>query len=159
MTAMTTRTPDRPRAGARTDAVVVGIAVFATVELALAVFMAASPHRFYTAIGPFGAFNAHYVRDVATFEGALGVALLVSLGHPPWRVPVLAVTTIQFALHSINHLLDIERAEPAWTGYFDFISLAASTALLLWLLLRARSQGAKSTPDSASRASAVEVEA
>ena len=45
-----------------------GIAAFAVVELSLAVFMAAAPHAFYTAIGPFGAFNAHYMRDVASFE-------------------------------------------------------------------------------------------
>jgi len=49
-------------------------------------------------------------------------------------VPMLAVTTIQYALHSLNHLVDIDRAHPAWTGYFDFFSLAIATVLLasLW---------------------------
>ena len=39
----------------------VGIGIFAAIELALAVFMALSPHAFFTAIGPFGTFNGHYI--------------------------------------------------------------------------------------------------
>ncbi len=129
--------PDRPPAASLSvpppGTLQVGIAAFAAVELSLAVFMAASPHAFYKAIGPFGTFNAHYLRDVASFEGALGLALVVALVRPSWRVPVLALTTAQFALHSINHLVDIGRAHPRWTGYFDFFSLAAATVVLAWL--------------------------
>ena len=48
-------------------------------------------------------------------------------------MPVLALTTIQYALHSVNHLIDIGKAHPAWNGYFDFFSLAAAAVLLAWL--------------------------
>jgi hypothetical protein len=44
--------------------------------------------------------------------------------------------TLQFALHSINHLVDIADADPGWVGYFDFFALAAATlqlAGLIWL--------------------------
>ena len=61
------------------------------------------------------------------------MALLIAVRRPSWRVPVLALTTVQFALHSVNHLLDIGNAHPAWTGYFDFFSLAAATVVLAWL--------------------------
>jgi len=50
----------------------------------------------------------------------------------------VTISAVQFALHSINHLVDIDTAHPAWKGYFDFFSLAASTFLiagLLWLAL------------------------
>jgi len=122
--------------------VAVGLASFAAIQLALALFMALSPHGFYEAIGPFGAFNAHYIREVASFYGAIGVGLALAIARSSWRVPVLAVTTLQYALHSVNHLVDIGNAHPAWTGYFDFSSLAAATLLLAWLwraaLLEAR---------------------
>ena len=49
-------------------------------------------------------------------------------------MPVLGLTALQFALHSVNHLIDIGKAHPAWNGYFDFFSLALTTALLAWLL-------------------------
>jgi hypothetical protein len=113
--------------------VAVGLIAFAVIELGLALLMAGSPHTFYTAVGPFGAFNAHYIRDVASFYGAIGIGLLIAVSRPAWRVPVLAVTTIQYALHSVNHLVDIGKAHPAWNGYFDFFSLAAATVLLAWL--------------------------
>jgi len=113
---------------------VVGVAVFGAYHLALALFMAVAPRAFFTNVGPFGTVNTHYIRDTATFNAAIGVALLVAVRRPSWRVPVLALTTLQFALHSINHLVDIGRAHPAWNGYFDFFSLAAATLLLAWLL-------------------------
>jgi hypothetical protein len=113
--------------------VAVGLVAFAVIQLGLALLMAASPHSFYEVVGPFGAFNAHYIRDVSSFYGAIGVGLLLAVGRISWRAPVLAVTTIQYALHSVNHLIDIGKAHPAWTGYFDFFSIAAATMLLAWL--------------------------
>jgi hypothetical protein len=112
---------------------VVGIGVFAVYHLGLGLFMAIAPHAFFTAVGPFGARNDHYVRDVATYNLAFGAGFAAALRLPSWRLPVLAIATIQFALHSANHLADIGAAHPAWIGYFDFASLAAATALLAWL--------------------------
>jgi hypothetical protein len=127
---------------AKHSVVVVGIVSYAAIELALALLMAFAPRTFFSeALGGFGAYNPHYIRDVASFQAAIGVALLVAVGRPGWRVPVLALTTIQFGLHSINHLIDIGGANPAWTGYFDFGSLAASTVLLAWLWRTAALEG------------------
>jgi hypothetical protein len=112
----------------------VGIAAFGAVYVGLALFMAAAPHAFYTVIGPFETLNVHYIRDAATFNAAIGVGLLVAVRRPSWQVPALAISTLQFALHSINHLVDIDRAHPAWVGYFDFFSLAVATLGLAWLL-------------------------
>lgn len=129
-----------PADGRTASVVTVGLAAFALVELGLAVLMTVSPHRFYTAVGPFGAYNGHYIRDVATFYAAIGVALLLAIRHVSWRVPMLAVTTIQYGLHSLNHLLDIGKAHPAWNGWFDFFSLAVATVLLAWLWRTAAAQ-------------------
>jgi hypothetical protein len=122
--------------------VTVGLIAFAVIQIGLALFMAVSPHAFYTAVGPFGAFNPHYIRDVASFYGAIGIGLVIAVNRRLWRVPVLALTTIQYALHSVNHLIDIGNARPAWNGYFDFFSLAAATMLLAWLW-RAAAQEAR----------------
>jgi hypothetical protein len=113
--------------------VVVGLATFAVLQIGLAAFMVAAPHDFYANVGPFGTYNGHYIRDVATFYGASGIGLVVAMRQASWRVPVLALLAAQYALHSLNHLLDIGRAHPAWAGYFDFLSLLAATALLAWL--------------------------
>lgn len=131
---MSAERPHPELAGGRPSVVSVGIAAFAAVELGLAIFMAVDPRAFFSeGIGGFDAYNSHYIRDVASFEGALGVALALALSRRSWRVPVLALTTMQFAFHSLNHLIDIGKAHPVWTGYFDFFSLAAASVLLGWL--------------------------
>ncbi len=122
--------------------VTVGVGVFAAYQLLLAAFMALAPHTFFTDIGPFGSRNDHYVRDIATYNAALGFALAVSLRQSTWRIPVLALTTVQFTLHSINHLVDIDRAHPTWNGYFDFFSLTALSLLLAWLSRKAMLEAA-----------------
>jgi hypothetical protein len=141
--------PEGPRSQPPPGTVVVGLAAFAAVELGLALFTVISAHAFYTAIGPFGAFNPHYLRDVASFEGAIGIALVLAIQRPSWRVPVLALATFQFALHSLNHLFDIGKAHPAWTGYFDFFSLFAATVLLAWLWRMASTEAVGTTTDTA----------
>jgi peptidoglycan/LPS O-acetylase OafA/YrhL len=123
--------------------VVVGCGAFAVYHLVLALFMAVAPRAFFTDIGPFGTLNTHYIRDTATFNAAIGVALAIAVRRPSWRVPVLALTTLQFALHSVNHLIDIGRAHPAWTGWFDFFSLTLATVALAWLLRAALAEERK----------------
>ncbi|HST54835.1 MAG TPA: hypothetical protein VLJ42_02935, partial [Solirubrobacteraceae bacterium] len=67
-------------------------------------------------------------------------ALLLAVSRHSWRTPVRALTTLQFALHCVNHLIDINRAHPAWNGYADFFSLLAATLLLAWLLRLSRTE-------------------
>jgi hypothetical protein len=110
-----------------------GLIAFAAYSFVIAALMVLAPHAFFTDIGPFGAQNDHYVRDVATYNAAFGVALLVAYRRVEWRTPILCCVALQFALHSVNHLADIGSAHPYWLGPADFISLALATAALIWL--------------------------
>jgi hypothetical protein len=126
-----------PAQAPETTIVTAGVAAFAIYHLLVGAFMAIAPHAFYTDVGPFGTDNNHYIRDVASYNGALAFAFYVAVKRPSWRVPVLALTTVQFVLHSINHLVDINHAHPVGYGYFDFFSLAALSVLLAWLWRKA----------------------
>jgi hypothetical protein len=126
-----------PNADARTAAAGLvggGTLVLGLAQLGLGLWMAAAPESFYDAIGGFGAFNDHYVRDVATFYLALGVGLVVAWRRPAWRVPVLTVAVLQYAFHVVNHLVDVGDAEPGWVGPVDAIALALGTAAFALLL-------------------------
>ena len=118
-----------------------GVLVLAVTQLALGVWMAAAPRSFFDAIGGFGAFNDHYVRDVATFYLALGVALLAAWRRPAWRVPALAVGVLQYGFHVVNHVLDSGVAEPSWVGPADVVALAIGAAAFGLLLLVGRTTG------------------
>lgn len=111
----------------------VGLLAFAAYHFAVAGLMVFAPHVFFTDIGPFGLQNDHYLRDTATFNIAFGVALTIAYWRVEWRTPVLICVALQFALHAINHLVDIGAAHPHWLGPADFISLALATAVLVWL--------------------------
>ena len=52
--------------------------------------------------------------DVATWYLALSAAALIAVRSLSWRVPVLVLALIQYALHSLNHLIDV--ASPTRPG-------------------------------------------
>jgi hypothetical protein len=110
------------------------LGVLGAVELALGAWMVVAPRSFFDAIGPFEAYNAHYVRDVATFMLAIGIVALVAVRRPSWWAPVLAVATAQFALHAVNHVADAGRATSDAIGIFDAASLGVVALLLGWTL-------------------------
>ena len=121
----------------------IGLTVY---HLALGLYMAFAPGSFYDVIGPFEQRNDHYIRDVATFYVAFAAATGLALGRPSWRLPVLALITIEYALHALNHLIDIGDADPSWVGYSDFGSIALLTLVLAWLTrAAARERGAEPT--------------
>jgi hypothetical protein len=112
--------------------------VFAGAQLALGLGLWLAPTAFYDHVGPYGPRNDHYMADLATFYIALAAAAFVAALRPAWRVPVLALAIVQYALHTLNHLIDIGNADPSWLGPANFISLLLTTALLVGLLRVAR---------------------
>lgn len=111
----------------------------AVVNLGLAIWLFFFPHSFYTTVGAFGPYNRHYERDVATFYLAFALGAWGATKRPSWRVPVLAMTTLQYVTHAINHGIDVNAANNSWAGPFDLASIgfaALQFAALLLLLLR-----------------------
>ena len=99
--------------------------VLSVYHLVLGAFMFLAPGAFYDTVGKFPPENHHYIKDVATFYIALGIAYYVSVRYRSWRTPVLAVSAIEYGLHAINHLVDGGKASSDLTGWFDFFALAA----------------------------------
>lgn len=131
---MATTTPSALDPG-RERLVRAAIAALGLLSLAIGAFMAISPSAFFDAIGPFGRFNDHYVRDMSTWQLGFGAAMLVAVGRAGWRRPLVAVGAVQAGLHVVNHLIDVGDSHPAWVGVFDVVTLAGSLALFAWLWL------------------------
>jgi hypothetical protein len=105
-------------------------------QLALGLALWLAPGFFHDEIGPYGPRNDHYMADLATFYLALGAVALVAVRRVSWRVPVLAFALIHYALHSLNHLIDVGESDPSWLGPVNFAALLLSTLLLGWMLRR-----------------------
>jgi hypothetical protein len=134
---MTTPTAPTARPSWQLDALGIGVAIAGAYHVLLAIYMAFDPGSFFHRFGPFGHRNDHYLRDVATFYGALGVVLLIAAWRPRWRVPALAFMVVQYVLHVINHIKDVNAAHPHSKGVFDVVSLAVIGLIATWLLAAA----------------------
>lgn len=107
--------------------------VFAVGQLVIGALLWLAPDFFFDEIGPYPPQNEHYMADVATYYLALGGIALAAVWRPGWRVPVLCLALVQYALHSLNHLIDIDNAETSWLGPANFVSLLLTTVLLGWM--------------------------
>jgi hypothetical protein len=110
---------------------------FAAVQTAIGALLWLTPGFFFEEIGPYGSRNDHYMGDTATWYLASGAALFVAARRPPWRVPVLFLVAGQYALHSLNHLLDVSEADPAWLGPANLVALLLATVVLGGMLREA----------------------
>jgi hypothetical protein len=109
--------------------------LLAVVQLFLGAFLAIAPGTFEDAIAPYGSgADDHFLRDIATFYLAVGAALLLAVRRQSWRVPVLFLVALQYAIHTVNHLVDIGDTDPGWLGPFNFASLLLLTLLTGWVL-------------------------
>ena len=111
------------------------LVLLAAVSLLIGLYMAIAPSSFVDKVAPFGAgADHHFLRDLATYQIAVGVALLLAVRRVSWRIPVLFLSLLQGVLHTINHLIDIGDTDPGWLGPFDFVSLLLLTVITGWVL-------------------------
>ena len=111
---------------------------FGIYQLAQGLFMVVDPQTFFDEVGPWAPYNEHYIGDNATWSLALGASFVVAWRSPAWRVPLLAFAALQFGLHAINHLIDINEAQDDGIAVFDFVALVVVTLGLAGLTVAAR---------------------
>jgi hypothetical protein len=116
--------------------------LFGIGQLVLGALLWLTPGFFFEEIGPYGTRNDHYMGDLATWYLALGAVALVAVRHAAWRLPVLVLAFVQYALHSVNHLIDVGEADPEWLGPANLVSLVL-TCVLLGLMVRAEREVAR----------------
>jgi hypothetical protein len=116
------------------------LVLFGAGQVVLGLLLWITPGFFFEEIGPYGVRNDHYQGDLATWYLALGAVTLIAVRRVRWRVPVLALAFIQYALHSLNHLIDVNHAHPKWLGPANLVSLVLTTLLLAWMLNAQREQ-------------------
>ena len=117
-----------------------GVALLGAVQLATGIVMLADAGFFYREVASFAPANDHFIRDIGTFTAALGLALLWAARTPSWRLPLLAFALVQYALHSVNHLVDLDATETSSHGPVNLAAIAVGTGFVA-LLLAAEARG------------------
>jgi hypothetical protein len=112
-------------------AVLALIAAYHVITGALALI---APDTFFDQVGRYGVENSHYVGDVGAFVLAFGVAVLLAVGRPSWRVPVLALGALWYALHALNHAFDVGQARSDARGILDTVYIGIGALLFAYLV-------------------------
>jgi len=121
------------------------LASLGSLQLAQGIWMGVAPRSFYDVLADFGPYDAHLLRDLATWSVALGAVLIVAARRPAWRVPVLVFAALQFGLHPLNHLVDVGAARTTLMGVFDLVSLLVIAAQLVVLVVLSASSPARAS--------------
>jgi hypothetical protein len=115
----------------------VGLVSIGLTQIAIGLWLAIDPDSFVDTLADFGPADSHFLRDLATFQLGIGIALLAAVPRRSWRAPVLFAALAQTALHTINHLVDIGETDPGWQGPVNFVALLGLTIALAGLMLAA----------------------
>lgn len=129
-------TPREARARTHTDIVAITLLLVAAGQLIPGVLATVAPGAFYDAIAGYPPENSHFIRDIGSWNIALGLLALVAWRRPALRAPALGILAVQFALHTISHAIDVNHSEPAWQGPAALVAQALGVVVLTALFLR-----------------------
>jgi hypothetical protein len=115
--------------------VVVGLAQLLTGLLAFV-----APGAFYDALAGYPPENHHFITDLGSWQIALGAAALYAATRADWHVPMLGILALQYALHAISHVVDVNDSDPAWQGPFALTTQLIGFVVLGALFLRERAR-------------------
>jgi hypothetical protein len=113
------------------------LGVLGLTQLLIGAWLAIDPDSFVDEIAPYGPADHHFLRDLASFQAGIGIALIAAVGRPAWRVPVLFAAFAMSALHTINHLFDIANTDPGWLGPANFVLVLLLTGAYAFLMQEA----------------------
>ena len=119
------------------------LAVFGVGNLVNAAWMLADPAGWYVglpaAVPDTGPLNTHFVRDIGSAFGVMGVALLWAAVRPALRVPMIAVVSLFYLMHALVHVTDTVAGRlPASHWSIDFPGVYAPALVLIALTLAAQ---------------------
>jgi hypothetical protein len=130
-----------PTTRAQTRDVTGGLLLFVAAAQILPGLLAfLAPGGFYDTLAPYPPENDHVLRDVGSWQIALGLAALVAVRRHSWRVPMLAILTVQYGLHAVSHLIDVGNSDPSWNGPVELALLVGATLIVGAFFVRERSR-------------------
>jgi predicted anti-sigma-YlaC factor YlaD len=105
-------------------------------QLVTGAWLFVSPGSFYDAIATYPPENDHFLKDVGSWNVALGLAAVIAARTPSWQRGMLGVLAVQYTLHAISHGIDVDQADPESMGVFTLVLQAAAAVLFAVLFVR-----------------------
>ena len=129
-----------PRAGERSDVVTLVLVVVGVTQLATGAMAFFAPGTFYDLVAAYPPQNDHFLKDLGSWNVALGAIALYGARRPEWRTPLLGFLALQYVFHSVSHVIDVNESDPAWQGPFALVTQGLGAVVLTALFLRERAR-------------------
>jgi predicted anti-sigma-YlaC factor YlaD len=108
-------------------------------QLLIGAWAFAAPGSFYDLAATYPPENDHFLKDIGSWNVALGLAAVIAARTPSWRAGMLAVLAIQYGLHAASHAIDLDQAESRSAGIVTLVIQIVAAGLLAALFARERS--------------------
>lgn len=118
----------------------IGLIAAGALQLVTGVVAFLAPGAFYTAAAAYPPENHHFLRDIGTWNIGLGLVALLAQSRPSWHRPILAVVALQFALHTVSHVIDVGATDPESQSWLALVTFGLGTVVLAALALTAPSE-------------------
>ncbi|HEV2815172.1 MAG TPA: DUF4345 family protein [Solirubrobacteraceae bacterium] len=137
---MTTLQEPAPRAGARADVVPLVLVVVGVTQVAAGLLAFLAPGAFYDLVAGYPPENSHFLKDIGSWNLALGGLALYGARRADWHVPLLGFLALQYVVHTISHVIDAGESDPGWHSTFALITQGFGAVVLVALVLRERAR-------------------
>ena len=99
-----------------------------------------SPGSFYDVVATYPPENDHFLKDIGSWNVALGAIALYGARRRDWHVPLLGFLALQYVLHTIAHIVDAGDADPASHDVVALVTQGLGAVVLTALFLRERAR-------------------
>ena len=115
-------------------------------QLAVGVWAFVAPGSFYDVVATFPPQNDHFLKDVGSWNVALGLAAVIAARTPSWQRGMLGVLAIQYSLHAVSHAIDVGQATPESKGVSTLVLQVIGAVVLAALFARESRSGTSPSP-------------
>ncbi|HEX8086097.1 MAG TPA: hypothetical protein VF529_17520 [Solirubrobacteraceae bacterium] len=128
------------RTTAGTDLVAAVLIVAGVTQILVGVLALFAPGAFYDLLASYPPENRHFLKDLGSWQIALGAIAIYGARRADWRVPLLGLIGLQYLLHTGAHVVDAGDAEEGWQDAVAIVTQGLGAVLLLGLFLRERAR-------------------
>lgn len=105
-------------------------------QLIVGVWAFVAPDSFYDVVATYPPSNDHFLKDIGSWNVALGLATLHAARTPSWQKGMCGVLAVLYTLHAVSHGIDLDQGEPRSASVATLVSQIVAAVIFAALYLR-----------------------